>query len=147
MPTGTRVDPYRLFRFRVEIDGITIAGFSEASIPDSSTDPIEYREGIDPPSQRKLSGLNKFGTVTLKKGITDNMDLYNWRKLVEQSGATKARKSISLVLIDEEGNDKARWNILDAWPSKYDPSDFNAKSNEVLLETFEITHEGVSRVA
>jgi len=147
MPTGKRVDPYGRFRFRVVIDGITVAAFSEATIPDSSTDPIDYREGIDPPSRRKVSGLNKSGLITLKRGLTGSTDLYTWRKSVEQNGAAKARKNMSLVLIDDEGSDKARWNVFNAWPSKCDPSDLSAKGNEVALETFEITHEGVVREA
>ena len=48
--------PYRNFKYRVEIDGIQVAGFSEATIPETSTNPIEYREGIDPAWPRKLSG-------------------------------------------------------------------------------------------
>ncbi|KCZ70556.1 conserved hypothetical phage tail region protein [Candidatus Methanoperedens nitroreducens] len=145
MATGTRNDPYRNFRFRVEIDGIQTASFSEATIPDSSTDTVDYREGADPTYQRKLSGLTKYGNITLKKGLTDSMELYEWRKLVEQSGAIKARKNISLILIDEEGNDKSRWDIIEAWPTKYDPSDFSAKSNEVVIESLELVHEGIKR--
>jgi len=146
MPTGQRIDPYRNFKFRVEIDGIQTAAFSEATTPDSTTDSVDYREGTDPTTQRKLSGLTKYGNITLKKGLTDFMELYEWRKQVEQSGASKARKNMSLILIDEEGNDKARWDIVEAWPTKYDASDFSAKGNEVIIETLEIVHEGVTRV-
>jgi phage tail-like protein len=147
MPTGQRIDPYRNFKFRVEIDGIQTAAFSEATTPDSTTDSVDYREGTDAPVQRKLSGLVKYGNITLKKGLTDSMELYEWRKQVEQSGASKARKNMSLILIDEEGNDKARWDIVEAWPTKYDASDFSAKGNEVIIETLEIVHEGVMRVS
>jgi len=146
MATGQRIDPYRNFRFRVEIDGIAIAAFSDATIPDSTTAPIDYREGTDAPHQKKLSGLVTYGNITLKKGLADSMDLYNWRKMVEQTGAGKARKNMSLILIDEEGADKARWDIVEAWPTKYDPSDFSAKGAEVVIETLEIVHEGVTRV-
>ena len=52
-----RTDPYRNFRFRVELDGIQSAAFSEATIPDSTTDPVDYREGTDPTHQKKLSQL------------------------------------------------------------------------------------------
>jgi phage tail-like protein len=147
MATGKRTDPYRNFKFRVEIDGIQTAAFSEATIPDSSTDTVDYREGTDSPTQKKLSGLVKYGNVTLKKGLTDSMELYEWRKQVEQKGAGGARKNISLILVDEEGKDKARWNLVEAWPTKYDPSDFSAKGNEVIIETLEIIHEGVTRVS
>jgi phage tail-like protein len=141
-----RNDPYRNFRFKVEIDGIQLTGgFSEATIPDSTTDPVDYREGTDSPFQRKLSGLTKYGNITLKKGLTDSMELYNWRKSVEDAGANKARKNLSLILVDEEGNDKSRWDIIDAWPTKYSSVGFNAKNNEVVIETLEIVHEGVKR--
>lgn len=142
-----RNDPYRNFRFRVEIDGIQIAGFADATVPDSTTDAVEYREGTDPTGQRQLSGLTKSGSVTLKRGLTDSMDLYKWKQKVEQSGAAGARKNVSLILIDEEGKDKARWDIVEAWPTKYDPSDLSAKGNEVFVESFEIIHEGISRVS
>ena len=142
---GERKDPYRNFKFRVEIEGIQVAGFADATIPDSTTESVDYREGTDLPHQRKLSGLTEYASITLKKGITDSMDLYNWKKQVEDTGAINARKSISLILVDEEGNDKAQWNILEAWPTKYDPSDFSAKANDVVIETLEIVHEGVTR--
>lgn len=145
MATGARVDPYRNFRFRVEINGINVAGFADATIPETSTEAVAYREGTDPTHERKLSGLNKYGNITLKKGITDSMDLYDWKKSVEDTGAIKARKSISIVLVDEEGQDKCRWDIVEAWPIKYSPSGLSAKANEVLIETLDIVHEGITR--
>jgi len=146
MPTGERKDPYRNFRFLVEIDGIIQAGFSEATIPDSTQDVIEYREGNEPPTVRKLPGLVKYGNVTLKWGITDSMELYNWRKLVEQGKMKDARRNMAIILMDEEGNIAARWEFSDAWPSKYDAPDLNAKGNDIAIETLEIVHEGMRRV-
>jgi phage tail-like protein len=147
MATGERKDPYRQFRFRVEIDGISQAGFSECTFADTTTDPVEYREGNEPPVFRKLSGLTKYGNITLKWGITDSMDLYKWRQDIIDSGAQDHRKNMSIILIDEAGKDKSRWNIEGAWPSKYDPADFSAKGNEVAIETLEIVHEGFKRVS
>ncbi len=146
MPTGKRNDPYRNFRFRVVIDGIQAAAFADATIPDITTEAVDYREGTDTPHSRKLSGLTKFGNITLKRGLTDSMDLYNWRKAVVEKGALKNRKSLSIILIDEEGNDKAQWDIVEAWPVKYDVSALSAKGNEVSIESIELVHEGVSRV-
>lgn len=147
MPTNERNDPYRNFRFKVEINGITLkGGFSDATIPDSSTEPVDYREGHEDPWQRKLSGLTKYGSLTLKKGLVDSMELYNWRKQVEQSGANKNRKDISLILVDEEGKDSCRWDILAAWPTKYSSSGFEAKGNAVMIETFELALEKITRM-
>lgn len=142
------MNPFKNFRFRVEIDNITSAAFSEATVADSTTDAIEYREGTDPLHVRKLSGLTKYGNITLKRGVTDSMELYNWKKAIEESGAegSGARRSVSITIVDDEGNDKARWEITNAWPTKYDPSDMNAKGNEVVIEVLELVHEGIRRV-
>ncbi len=141
-----KTDPYRQFRFRVEIDGITQAGFSECSFADTTTDPVEYREGDEPPVQRKLSALTKYGNITLKWGITDSMDLYNWRQQIVDTGAQGARKNMSIILHSEDDTPKCRWDLVRAWPTKYDPPDFSAKGNEVAIETLEIVHEGFKRM-
>jgi len=145
MATAQRKDPYRNFRFLVEIDGVTQAGFSEYTIPDITQDPIEYREGNELPTVRKLPGLVKYGNVSLKWGITDSLDLYNWRALVVQGKMGEARRNMAVVLMDEEGNSAARWEFTNAWPSKYDAPDLNAKGTDVGIETLEIVHEGMVR--
>lgn len=147
MPVGQRKDPYRNFRYLIEIDGIAQAGFSEATIPDTSQDPIEYREGGETMTVRKLPGLVKYGNISLKWGMTDSVELYNWRKLVEQGKMQDARRNIAIVLLDEEGSPAARWEFTDAWPNKYDAPDLNAKGTDVAIETLEIVHEGMTRVS
>ncbi|MBI5025187.1 MAG: phage tail protein [Nitrospirae bacterium] len=147
MPVGTRKDPYINFMFMVEIDGIAQAGFSECIIGDTTIDSIEYREGNEPTTVRKLSGLTKYGNIILKWGITDSMDLYNWIKKVIESGAEGERKNMSIIIMDEAGNGKVRWDIVNAWPVRYKPSDLKAKGNEVSIETIEIAHEGLIRVS
>ena len=92
-----RKDPLRNFRFRLEINGIQQAGFSECSGFDITVDPIDYREGSDPTHVRKLTGLTKFGNVTLKWGITDSKELYDWhRRIVD---GTIDRKNIAIVVV------------------------------------------------
>lgn len=117
------------------------------TVPDTSTDVVEYREGSEEPRLRKLSGLNKFGNVTLKWGTTDSLEFFNWRKLVMQGKMKDARKNMAVILMDEEGNPAARWEFENAWPNKYDPADLNAKGNDVAIESVEIVHEGMKRVS
>src|SRR2546422_4771958 len=133
MAVAARKDPYRNHRFLVEIEGITQGGFREVTIPDSAQDPVEYREGNEPPTVRKLPGLIKYGAVSLKWGITDSLDLYNWRKLVEQGKMKDARKNVTIVLIDEEGNQQSRWEFSNAWPTKYDAPDLNATASDSAI--------------
>jgi phage tail-like protein len=146
MNMAERNDPYLNSRFLLEIDGIVQAGFSDVTIPDISTDPIEYREGNEDTTVRKLPGLTKYGNLTLKWGITDSVELFEWRKQVIQGNIADARKNIAVILQDEEGNPAARWEFREAWPSKYDAPDLSAKGNDVAIETLEIVHEGMDRV-
>jgi phage tail-like protein len=140
-----RNDPYRNFRFLLEIDGIVQAGFSECTIPDTTNEPIEYREGNEDTTVRKLPGLTKYGNITLKWGITNSLDLFDWRKQVMQGKMGDARRNIAIILHDEEGNPAARWEFREAWPSKYDAPDLNAKGNDVAIETLDVVHEGMER--
>jgi phage tail-like protein len=144
MATGQRVDPYRNFGFLVEIDGITQAGFSDCSGFGSSTDPIEYREGGENKSVRKLPGMTKHNNLTLKWGLTDSMELYNWYRDV--TNGRIERRNGSIIVLDLEGNEKVRWNFFDGWPTKYDAADFTAKGNDVAIETLEIVVERLERV-
>ncbi|MGB9180928.1 MAG: phage tail protein [Pyrinomonadaceae bacterium] len=143
MATGQRVDPYRNFSFLVEIDGITQAGFSDCSGFGANTDPIEYREGGENKTPRKLPGLTKYPNITLKWGLTDSRELYDWYRDVV-NGKIKRRNG-SIILLDLEGKEKVRWNFFNAWPTKWDGPDFTAKGNDVSVETLELVHEGIER--
>jgi phage tail-like protein len=143
MATGSRTDPYRGFNFMVEIDGITQAGFQEVSGLDSSTDSVDYREGTDPLHVRKLSGLNKYTAITLKRGITDSDELWKWRQTV-MDGKTE-RKNGSIILLDDTGAEKIRWNFANGWPTKWTGPSLNSTSTAVAIETLEITHEELKR--
>ncbi|MFC6724536.1 phage tail protein [Halobium palmae] len=143
-----RYGPYRNYRFLLEFDSVGVAAFSECALPDSTTEPIEYRDGNDVKATvRKLGSLTKYGNLTLKRGTTDSIELVEWRKQVEQGDVDGARQSIAVVLLDEEGNPGPRWEFENAWPSKYDAPDLNATANEVAIETLEIVVEGMERVS
>jgi phage tail-like protein len=143
-----RQDPLRNFRYRLEIDQIEQAGFAEVAIGDLSNEPIEYREGDEITTVRKLNGLTKYANTTLKWGVTDSMELAEWHQLVV-SGASpldEARRNVVIRLQDEAGQDKAAWEVTRAWPCKFDPSDLNGKGNEVAVDSMELANEGVKRI-
>jgi phage tail-like protein len=141
---ATRMDPYRGFNFLVEIDGITQAGFQECGGLDSQTAVVDYREGADPSHTRKLTGLNTFTPITLKRGVTDSDELWKWRLTAVEGRAE--RRNGSIVLLDERGAEKIRWNFTNAWPSKWTGPAFSATGNAIAVETMEITHEEIGRV-
>jgi len=141
--TGKRVDPYRNFNFLVEISGITQAGFSDCSGFSATNDPIEYREGGQITSPRKLPGMTKYTNITLKWGLTDNRELYDWFRDVVKGKIV--RKTGSIIVRDLDGSEKVRWNFFDAWPTKFDHPDFSAKNNEIAIETLELVVERIER--
>lgn len=140
-----RVDPYKNFRFLVEIDGIVQAGFSECSGFGSNVEVVEYREGGDAATVRKLPGKAMYPDITLKWGVTDSRELYDWH-LAAVNGQVQ-RKNGSIILQDDAGQEKIRWNFFSAWPSKYDGPDFNAKGNDVSIDTLTVSCERVERAA
>ena len=136
-------DPFASFNFKLEIEGITVAGFSEVTGLNQESNVIDYREGQEPITPRKLPGLNKFGNITLKRGISPDLSVYNWRKTVTDGDIE--RRNASIVLHNEKHEEVVRWNVINAWPSKYVGPDLKANANEVAIESVELTHEGVER--
>lgn len=142
---GERNDPYRNFRFRVEIEGLQQAGFSEVSGFDASFDVVQYREGNEVITPRKLPGLARYGNISLKWGATESMELYEWvQECVE---GTIERKTVTIIAIDEAGDDVATWQVIEAWPVRYTAPNFNGSGAEVAIELLELAHEGMTRTA
>ena len=143
MATGDRVDPYKDFRFLVEIDGIVQAGFSECSGFGSDVEVVDYREGGDSATVRKLPGKTSYPDITLKWGLTDSRELYDWHRAAI-NGAVE-RKNGSIILQDDLGEEAVRWNFFEAWPSKWAGSPLNATGNAVAVETLTVTCERLER--
>jgi phage tail-like protein len=141
MPTGERNDPYAQFNFLVEIDGVARGGFSEASGLNAEQDVVEYREGSEDTTVRKLVGLKTFPNIMLRRGWTQDLDLWLWRKTVLE-GVTE-RRSGSIVLLDEARQEALRFNFREGWICKWEGPQLNATTNEAAIESIEICHEGI----
>ena len=85
--------------------------------------------------------------VTLKRGVTDSMDLWEWRKMVEDGRIDEARKDGSIVLYDAAGDEISRFSFVRGWPSKWKGPDVNVTGNDVAIEEISIAHEGFTRSA
>jgi phage tail-like protein len=134
--------PYRNFNFRVEIEGVEAAGFSEVVVPEAEVAVVEYREGGDRElSVRKLPGLVRYGNVVLKRGISRDLTLYQWFRAIVRGDLQ--RRDVAIVLADREHEPVRRWLVRGAWPCKYEGPALNAKSNEVAIETLELACESI----
>ena len=148
MPTGGRSDPLVSYHFHVEIDGITQAQFRECGGLGSESQVVEYKEAVKGVTViRKQPGAIKWSDITLKRGVSDVMELWQWRKQVEQGKVDESRKNGSIVLYDQANKEIARWNFKDGWPSKLSGPQVKADGNEVAIEELTITHEGMERVS
>jgi phage tail-like protein len=139
---SNRKDPYFGYNFAVELDGITRMGFKGCTGLDSSTTATQYREGTDTSlAQRELPSLLHFSAITLTRGITDDHALWDWRNDIAQGKGT--RHDISIVLRNDLGEEKIRWNLRNAFPTKWSGPSLDATSEAIAIETLELTHEGV----
>src|SRR6185295_15053921 len=141
--TGQIPEPFGSYNFLVEIDSISRAAFHEASGFDSTIDVIEHREGGENTTLRKLPGMTKYSNIVLKRGITDDQELYAWHLKAIQGKVE--RRNGSIVMLDNNGAEVARWNFVRAWPVKWTGPSFNAETSDVAIETLELAHEGLAR--
>ena len=129
-----RLDPYKNFKFRLEIDGITRAGFRECSgLGHEAAEPA-----------RTLPGQTKHSNITLKMGMTVDRSLWDWHQATA-AGKTERRNG-SIVLMDD-AKPVEHWNFKEGWPMKWTGPTFNATGNEVTIETLEISHEGLTKAS
>ena len=148
MPPIIRNDPYPSYNFLVTINGVSDDGnavkgaFTEVSGLETNVDPIEYRNGNEDITVRKLPGLKKFSNITLKRGTTGDIDFWNWIRTAMKGELQRADGSIAML--DEARSEVMRWNFRRGWPCKYTGPGFNAANNEIAMETLEICHEGLS---
>ncbi len=135
------------FSFHVEFDGVDVGAYKEASGVESETEIIEYKEATKEGKMiiRKVPGAMKWADITLKKRIDNSLDLWEWRKEVEDGDIDTARRNGSIVLYDSTMTEVARWNFENGWPSKWKGADLNAGEDQVAVEEITITHEGLSR--
>jgi phage tail-like protein len=141
MPTR-RDDPYLDFNFLVEMDGDTVAGFSEVDLPEGRIEIVSYRQGGDPTSAaRQLPGRVSYGPLVLRHGFNGDASLFQWWQAVAQGNV--ARRNVSVILLDEQRQEVARWNIRRALPAKLESPSLRGLGNEVAIESLELAHEGI----
>jgi phage tail-like protein len=145
MPVEAGADTISNHAWQVEVDGIVLAQFKEASGLQSEIAVIEQIEnkkgGI--PVTRKLPGIMSWGDITLKRGMTDDPSWWKWVKEVQEGKIDAARRNASIVLYNYERGEKMRFNILNAWPSKVSIGSLQAGGSEVTMEEVTLVHEGL----
>lgn len=137
------VNPLPVFHFTVEWGGESVS-FSEVSGLNIESQVIEYRDGASPEfSTRKMPGLQKYGNITLKRGIvpSDNQ-FYEWLNTTNLNKVQ--RRDLIISLLNEEHEPVMVWKVKNAFPVKIEGPGLKASGNEVAIESMEIAHEGLA---
>jgi phage tail-like protein len=151
-----RFDPYKNFKFRLKWDGKYVAGVSKVSGLKRTTEVVEHREGGDPSTSRKSTGLTQFEPITLERGLTQDTAFENWSNLVWKLGAglgsesqlKEFRKDLVLELYNEAGQLVMAYKIYRCWPSEYQAlPDLDANASGVAIESITLENEGWERDA
>jgi phage tail-like protein len=135
--------PMPKFYFQVKWDA-NVMSFQEVSGLDIQSEEIKYRHGDSPQfSVIKMPGMQKFGNITMKKGIFkgDNK-FWDWLNQIKMN--TIKRVPVTISLLDEAGAPTMVWTLANAWPTKITGTDLKSEGNEVAVESIEIVHEGLT---
>ena len=143
-------------RFYFEADGITNKQILEVSGLTSET-PAAGGDKVLGSSKQAINlrqaapTRTKFTPVVVKIVATTRKDLYEWYEKCNKNAGGKSdwssnRKGASVTVYDQAGDEKARWNLVNAYPTKYEGPKLEAGGNDVANETVTLVHEGILRV-
>jgi phage tail-like protein len=141
-------DPLVQFSYALDLGGKVKGYFTECSGLGSEHDVIEHKVVDEKGRQmiKMVPGRIKWDKITLKRGITDAKDIWDWRKKVEDGQVEDARIDGSIIMMDQELKPVARWNFEGGWPSKVSGPQLKSASNEIGVEELTIVHHRLERV-
>ena len=127
--------------FGIEIDGVNVGTFRAADGLTVQREVVEYHEGGENSRTHKLLGPTRWSNITLSRGLTDNVEFYNWMKQTIEAQEI-SRKNGSIILYAPDGKAKMRWDFLNGWPCRWEGPRFESMEHEIAIETLEIAHDG-----
>lgn len=128
------------YRFKVTIDEIEAADFTEASGLTVQKEVLEYQEGGENTRHHKLVGATRFSNIVLRRGTSTSTSLFDWIKQTID-GVVK-RKNGSIIAVTRKGDPIARWDFKNAWPCRYEGPQFRGGESELAIELIELAHDG-----
>jgi len=142
MPENT--DPYRSYNFKLVIQGVTEGHFIECSSIGVTVDAVKYREAGNSQIVRRIPSQVDYDPVTLRYGLTEGRELWDWF-MTSVQGAVE-RKNVSIVMLDSTGAQEVmRWDLLNAWPAQWKGAPLDAMSHDVAIESLTLVFESIQR--
>jgi phage tail-like protein len=137
-----RRDPYHGFHYVVELEGLTVGGFSRVKGLMRETKIETYREGGVNDFEHKLASGTSYVNLVLERGLVTS-SLWDWHQ--EATDGAVRRRKITIALRDETDAEVWRWHADGAFPVKWSVTDFDAASSQVLVESVEFAHHGLRK--
>ena len=141
-------DPLIGARFALDVDGVVSAFFSAASGFNNASEVVTHH-AVDASGRsvvHKIPGDPVWDDITLSRGITDDKALWDWRQKVLDGDVGGARANGSVIMYNQSGEEVARFNFTNGWPSSWKGPDLGADDQTIAVEEITITHEGLERV-
>ncbi len=134
-------------RFRLEVDGVEIGTFLEVNGLKVSAEPATFTEGGQNQFTHQRPGRMSWPNITLKRGITQNNELFEWFSKTSGDGYAGEGNTVSLTsaaitLIDEKGDPLRSWAFDRAFPVRWEGPDFSVTTSEIPSEQLEMAHHG-----
>lgn len=140
---GIRLDPYQVFNFFIEIDGLLVGGFSECSGLQVEVEVENYPEGGVNDYIHHFKGRAKYPPLVLKHGLSLMEGLWSWHQDVIQGEFE--RHNGTIYLLNRMHIPVLWWDFKEAFPTKWTGPDLRADSGNVAFESVELVHKGLSR--
>jgi len=139
-----RTDPFRGFRYLVEIEGVAEGGFTRVKGLAREVKYESYREGGVNDYEHKLVTQVSYPVLVLERGLALE-GLWKWALAVADGDVE--RKTIWVRLQDEAGGKGWSWQVESALPVKWSAADLDALSAQVIMESVEFAHHGLRKGA
>ena len=140
-------DPLLGFNFKLDVSGVLTGLFLECSGVGSENEIVEHKvvDSTGHEVVRKIPGRLKWNDITLKRGMTSDLGIWEWRDMVVKGDVVSARKAITITMLDRQYNEVAKWDFHNAWPSKVTGPSLKSDDNNFGVEEVTIVHEGMNR--
>jgi len=137
-------------RIALELDDVIVGFFTEVTGLGSESEVVELRSGTESADViTKIPGRIAWKDITLKRGLTSDLSIWEWRKMVEDGNFPSAQTNGGILILDSNHNEIARWEFVRGWPTKvigYLYSTCEQCGTGKPVEELVITHEGIRRV-
>jgi phage tail-like protein len=147
-----RLDPYKISKFQVILDGRVVPGVTRVSALRRRTETILYRDGAFASHLITAPGTTSFEPITLERGITHDTTFEDWAALAYNPAGDAAmslltfRKDMLINLLNQQDSVVLSYMVYRCWVAEYEALPvLDAHDNAVAIEKIVLQYEGWER--